>query len=194
MTRITSRIRKFKKDLKDNGITDGKIVKKYVLFGTPYIFEKNEEAYFNLKEEIADHFSISITNVVMTGSARLGFSIKPGKLWTHISSDSDIDIAIIHEGTFDRYWKDLFEFNVNITPRSTEEDTQFRKFLEYLFKGWIRPDLFPFNYQGKKEWFEFTRKLYNKYDNRKLSIGIFRNEYFFENYQISNIKTIRGGL
>lgn len=189
---ITKRIRKFKKDLRDKSISNIKIVRKYIHFGTPYIFEGNETLYYDLKEEIAEHFKISPSNVFMIGSAKLGFCLSVEKgLWRYINEESDIDMTIISEKLFDEIWKEIFEFNINITVRTEKEDKQYHEFLKYFFKGWIRPDKFPFNFAKKVEIQQLLNSLYNKYDNRKVSVGIFRNEYFFEMYHVSNINKIR---
>jgi len=64
--------------------------------------------------------------------------------------------------------------------------------LEYFFKGWIRPDKFPFDYKSRGDWSEFFKSIsYKKYDKRKISGAIFRDEFFFEQYHISNIKNLR---
>ena len=194
MNPVTYRIRKFKKDLRNEKISSNQIIRKYIYLGTPYVFEKNEDLYFDLKEEIAEYFKINPLRIIMVGSAKLGFSISPRKPWKHITNESDIDITIIDEKIFDEFWKELFEFNIERTPRTKGQNEKYKDFLDYLFKGWIRPDVFPFDYKRRIEWFNFLKSLYNKYDNRKVSAGIFRNEYFFENYQISNIKNISQGV
>lgn len=191
---VTNKINKFRKDLRDNQFSDLQIVRKYLCHGAPYIFEAHDELYLDLKDKVADFFKVSTLNVVIIGSSKLGFSIKPDQLWKHIHQESDIDIAIINEEVFDLYWKDLFELNVKIMARTEEEDRKHQSFKDYLFKGWLRPDLFPFEYSKKREWSVFTRSLYNVYDKRKISIGIFKSEYFFESYHKHNINNIRRNI
>ncbi|WP_010200224.1 hypothetical protein [Bacillus sp. m3-13] len=98
----------------------------------------------------------------MTGSAKLGFSIAPSKLWRHIdgdpNKDSDIDIVVISNEVFDYYWKSILEYNENTIPVSNSDGNHV-KFLEYFFKGWLRPDKFPYKYEGSDEWFEFFRSI-----------------------------------
>ena len=128
----------------------------------------------------------------MVGSAKLGFSIAPKKLWANFSEESDIDIVVISEQVFDDYWKELLNFNINVKARTEHEDKNFREFLEYFLKGWIRPDLFPFSYSQKDKWFDFFKTIsYGKYGNYKIAGAIFRNEYFFEEYHIRNITKLR---
>jgi predicted nucleotidyltransferase len=187
-------LERFKNDLRNQSLTDSEIVDRHILFGTPYIFKDEEDKYFSLKSVIANQFGVSHTNVIMVGSAKLGFSIAPKKLWTKIHDDSDIDMVIISEQLFDHYWKQLLEFNINLTYRNEQEDKKYREFLEYFFKGWLRPDKFPFNFPDKQAWFDFFKSIsYKEYDKRKITGAIYRNEYFFKKYHENNIKKLRIG-
>lgn len=189
---IENRKEQFKNELNDKQISDMTIIRKYLLHGTPFIYRENEDLYFEIKQHVADFFNISTTKVVMVGSAKLGFSIAPHKLWNNFSDESDIDIVVISEDVFDEYWKELLDFNINIEIRDKEEDKRYKKFLEYFLKGWLRPDLFPFEYDKKSAWFKFFKSIsYNKFGNYKVAGAIFRNEYFFELYHAMNIKKLR---
>jgi predicted nucleotidyltransferase len=189
---IEHRKANFKAELNNDLISDIAIIRKNLLHGNPLIFHENEEKYFFLKQKVANFFNVSTTKVVMVGSAKLGFSIAPKKLWNDFNDESDIDIVVISEDVFDEYWKELLDFNINTKARSEQEDINYREFLEYFLKGWIRPDLFPFNYPKKNEWFEFFKSIsYGKYGNFKIAGAIFRNEYFFESYHSRNINKLR---
>jgi len=190
---IESRKADFKKELSDELVADIAIIHKYLLHGTPILYKDKEDLYFELKQEIASFFKISPTNVVMVGSAKLGFSIAPHKLWNNFSEESDIDIVVISEDVFDEYWKELLDFNIKVKARSKEEDDRYRKFLEYFLKGWLRPDLFPFKYNKKSTWFDFFKSISygNKFGNYKVTGAIFRNQYFFEKYHSTNIQKLR---
>lgn len=189
---IEQRKKSFKTELNNDLISDVVIIRKNLLHGNPIIYNENEELYFFLKQKVANYFKVSTTKIVMVGSAKLGFSIAPKKLWNNFNDESDIDIVVISEQVFDNYWKELLNFNINVKARSEQEDKNFREFLEYFLKGWIRPDLFPFDYPKKNEWFEFFRSIsYGKYGNYKIAGAIFRNEYFFEQYHLRNISKLR---
>jgi hypothetical protein len=192
ISKIDQRIKNFKFSLQDNSINDEEIVQKYIIHGKPFILD--DDKYYSLKKIIADQFSIHFEHVRMIGSAKLGFSIVPSKLWKPFDDDSDLDMVIISEKQFDTFWIDLHQFNINLTVRSTGEEKKYRDFLEYFFKGWIRPDLFPFDYSGRKKWFDFFKSIsYDKFGERKITGAIFKNFYFFESYHIMNIKKIRLG-
>ncbi len=180
--------REFKNYLMDERNTVDRIMNKYLLFGVPYIYKDDENTYFELKEELSKHFAIQQTQIYIVGSSKLGFSISPYKRFKTIDDDSDIDIAIIDEKLFDKYWKDVYSINIGLLSRSEEDDRRYKKFVDYFFKGWVRPDFLP----GKmsKEWFEYFKGLYGKY-NRKVAVGIYRDNEFFMGYHRNNIKKIR---
>lgn len=189
-----NKITSFKAALGDSLMTDQVIVQKFITHGTPHLFEKQDDKYFDLKHDIANHFRERPENVHMVGSAKLGFSIAPQKLWKPFDAESDIDMVVISEKIFKQFWHDLYDFNIALTSRTHIEETNYIKFLKYFFKGWIRPDLFPFNYPYKKEWRLFFQSIsYNKYGPRKITCAIYYGLDFFEKYHIENIKKLRAG-
>lgn len=182
----------FLESLKDSKVTDEEIVEKYVQFGTPIIFKEDEHLYYSLKRDVANYFSASIDSVHVVGSSKLGFSIAPQKFLVDMHDDSDIDVAIIDSNLYDSLWEQLFEFNINLQVRNEREQRNYSKFLSYFFRGWLRPDLFPAKFNGTQAWFDFFRSIsYKQYDGRKINGAVYRNEYFFKQYHISNIHTLR---
>lgn len=192
---IKKRTDEFKSILTDKTIKDKDIVQRYIGYGDPFVFNNDQSKYFELKKIIADGFRIHPNEVTMVGSAKLGFSIAPNKLWAPFNDESDIDMAIISEKIFTDYWKDLYKFDINRTVRTTREQALFEKFLDYFFKGWLRPDLFPFSFNKRNAWFDFFTSIsYQKFGEQKIRCGLFRNNYFFENYHTININKIRQGV
>lgn len=191
MDEIDDLITEFKEKLNQD-FTEKDLIDRHLIFGTPYIFRDDEGIYFTLKDKIATNFGVSCSEIYMVGSAKLGFSISPKKMWRKIKDDSDIDMVIISEKLFDEFWVDLLDFRIELTSRSVGDDTNYKRFLEYFFKGWLRPDLFPFKYRNRNDWFNFFQSIsYKDYDKRKVTCAIFRNEHFFQKYHIQNIQNIR---
>lgn len=193
MSNIDDLIAEFKSDAANKGIPPVEIVRKYITFGVPYVFGENQYKYYGLKSKLAARFDVNPNHVHMVGSAKLGFSLAPYQLWKRFDDESDIDMVIISEPLFMKFWKELHEFNISTTPRTEAENTMYQKFLKYFFKGWLRPDLFPFNYPGKEEWFRFFQSVsYREYE-RKVTGAIYMNDYFFEYYHTLNIQSLRDG-
>ena len=187
----------FKGKLRNQAISDIEVVQGYITHGPAFVFKDNDEKYFQLKNTIAQNFELNPQEVIMIGSAKLGFSISPRKLWESFHDESDIDMVIISATIFDKFWKDLydFNFNINLTDRTEKEDKQYYRFLEYFFRGWLRPDVFPFLYSGRKEWEGFFKSIsYGEFgEQHKISGAVFRDWEFYEAYHTSNIREIRNG-
>ena len=191
---IDNRIKAFKAVLEGHEHEDV-IVQKYIVHGTPYIFKNDEDKYFDLKREIAANFSEHYNNIHMVGSAKLGFSIiAPNKLWKPFTIESDIDIVIVSTKLFEKLWGSVHEFNIGLTSRTKDEDDRYKRFLDYFFKGWIRPDLFPFEYSVKTDWFDFFKSIsYRKYGYQKITGALYHSFNFFEKYHTKNVAKLRIG-
>jgi len=184
----------FKTKLRDETVSDLVIVQGFITHGSPFVFGGDDEKYFKLKQTVSQNFDLNPQDVIMIGSAKLGFSISPLKRWQPFRDESDIDIVIISPDIFDKLWKELYDFNIKLRARTEEEDARYYKFLDYFFKGWLRPDLFPFSYTGRKEWFDFFKSIsYGEFGYYKITGAIFRSHYFYESYHIGNIREIRNG-
>lgn len=186
---------KFIKDINNENYDNRYIVQKYLCNGSSPIL--NDEQIFEIKFYIASKFNIHPNEVIITGSGKLGFSLAPDKLFKEFSENSDIDIAIISSNAFESFWNDLLDFNINIRSRNVKEEEDYRKFQDYFFRGWIRPDLFPFRYPKKKDWFDFFNDLTNKiyeYGEHKISAGIYKNFTTFELYNMKNIESIKNKI
>lgn len=192
---IEENLIKFKQDLSNNGFSNEYIVRKYLCNGSSPVL--TDETIFEIKHSIAEHFKIHPNEIILTGSGKLGFSIAPNKKYKHFNKDSDIDIAIISETLFDTFWRELLNFNINLTSRTARDQESYNKFRNYFFQGWIRPDLFPFQYEDKKMWFDFFRDLTYKfypYGEHKISAGIYKNFTAFEIYNTQNLKSLRQSM
>ncbi len=168
--------------------------RKYIIHGIPYVFELREEDFFDFRNRISKHFSIDYYQVYIVGSGKLGFSYLKG---TEFSYDSDIDVAIVSEELYDRYLKYIRKFQYDI-ERSREllvqnEYAEYIKFLKYMAKGWMRPDLLPAKINGidiKTGWFEFFKSIsYDKSEvgNYKVSGGVYKNYDYLEYYTVNSL-------
>ncbi len=183
----------FKIAIKEESNSFEKIIDKYLLFGTPYIFKDDENKFYELKNKIAEFLGVSQTNIFVIGSAKLGFSIAPQKRYQHFNEESDIDIAIIDANLFIRYWKILYKYNTDVRAESQYERRVYEQFLNYFFKGWLRPDKFPTGMREKQDWFDFFKSLQKEY-NHNIAAGIYYDIDMFNGYNKMNLETIRGEI
>ena len=175
---VKKRLGDFDQDL--NGLSSIQIVRKHIISGDCHILSRDQ--YFNLRSEVADYFGLHPNQVLVVGSAKLGFSIVPDKLYRPFFDGSDIDVVLVSSTLFDSVWKDVFNYE-----REVGDWPKYREFVDYLFQGWIRPDklprseMFPF---GKK-WWRFFQKVTNSrmYGDCKIAGALYKSYFFLENYQ-----------
>ena len=177
----------------DEDILD--FARKYIIHGTPYVFKEKEEDFFEFRNRIGKHFEVNYYQVYIVGSAKLGFSYMKGAEFNY---DSDIDVAIVSEELYDRYLKYFRKFQYDL-ERSKErlveiEYKNYIKFLRYMAKGWMRPDLLPMKLEGidlKTNWFNFFKMIsYDRSEvgNYKVSAGVYKNYNYLEYYTINSLK------
>jgi hypothetical protein len=95
---ILSRMNSFKQDLPKESAYS--IFLNYIVFGDCYAM--NGAKHLHLRDTVAEHFRmrnfhVYPNEVIIVGSAKLGFSIAPDKRYKPFSETSDIDIAIAEE-------------------------------------------------------------------------------------------------
>ncbi|WP_110692570.1 hypothetical protein [Salinicola halophyticus] len=172
-----------------------------ILHGTPYLFYEREEELYNFKERICQKFTIHHTEILLVGSAKLGFS--PIKK-THFSLDSDVDIAIVSEELWEKVFQMGMELeyarkNAQITFHN-EQLKKYHRFLKFMAIGWVRPDLIPQHLQMssfKNDWFEFFNSIsYGRSEagDYKVNAGIFRNHMYLEKYSTNSVKYMQQNI
>lgn len=171
-------IEEFKSDLLI--LSDEQIVRKHILNGSCHAL--NDDMHFKLKERICDHFNIEFNEVILVGSGKLGFSIKPNKRYHPFGDESDIDVAVVSTDLFTKIWQDAYSFKKSGVYWPKCDD-----FFQYLSEGWIRPDKLP-----TSEYFKFTEYWWGFFNGMtaskdfgpyKIRAGLYHSIYFMQEYQ-----------
>ena len=177
--RVKNRLDKFKADLFEQPLIQ--VVRKHIISGDCFIL--NSDLYFDLRSEVAEHFGLHPNEVLVVGSAKLGFSIVPEKRFRPFRRNkSDIDVALISSELFDQVSEDIYRYK-----QKAGDWTKYREYTDHLFQGWIRPDKFPrspvFRF-GKKWWDFFLAMTENlRYGDYKIRGALYKSYFFIENYQ-----------
>ncbi|MFM5760781.1 hypothetical protein [Aeromonas hydrophila] len=172
--------------------------RKHVMHGTPYVFNRRDEDFYEFRKKIANKFKIPFHEVYITGSAKLGFSPFKNKTFDY---DSDIDVALVSPSLFDTLMKDIAKYQMMIRQnrrvvQEKELDT-YHSFLEYVALGWIRPDKLPISFQMraiKDDWFDFFRSISNgksEVGNYPVNAGVFKSHQHLEDYILSGLKNLK---
>ncbi len=177
------------------------VVQKYLIDGSSYYFDKiqlgNE---FEFKKEIANILTVHIRDIVIVGSGKLGFSIKPddtvpdARLFLFKKFDelkkSDLDIAIVSSQLFDIEIQNLYTHTGWYRNFSWKQKNDFAK---YVLKGRFIVRFLPLDFQLSKEIETVQHKYKMKY-GRTVNIEIYKSWYFFETYHNNNVLSIKLNL
>lgn len=175
---VNEHINSFMEDLRN--LSSSQVVKKRIIFGDCVII--NTDYYHQLREKIGAKFKVHPNEVMVVGSAKLGFSIAPQKRYQPFGDKSDIDVAIVSSDLFDSFWKSVY--NLWSEKILWENELDFKK---YLFQGWIRPDKLPNskNFEQGANWWEFFRTLTSsgEFGPYKIRGAIYKDFDFLQGYQ-----------
>ena len=168
---------------------------------------------YKIRHDLAKSLDISINDVIIVGSAKLGFSLKTGEFNPFDSKFSmsrnprdlsDIDIAVINRRLYDTMAEQIFHLtrhfekkwineNWRMNAFNKEPDNLHKLYAVYLAKGWLRPDLFPSSYYDVAPWRLICDEWRSKL-KRKISLGFYSDWLYLKYYQMDNLQRLRDQL
>ena len=176
--KANKRLYEFQKDLTD--LSPIEMVRKYITSGECFIFSNDQ--YFDLRSKVACCFGLHPNEVLVVGSAKLGFSIAPDKMYNTFSTESDIDVALVSPKLFDEIWKSGYDYKY-----SGENWPKQNQFIKYLFRGWIRFDMLPESplIPLSEKWATLFEKMTSSgmFGSYRIAGGLYKSYFFLENYQ-----------
>ncbi len=177
--------------LKEN---TGGFVSKYILEPIPFIFANDISAWVEWKHTLASALDVDPRDIVLTGSAAVGWSLNPNKAFSQFHIGSDIDCAIISNYHFDVAWRYLRQQRVSwltLSPADREAIRIHQK--NFVFSGTIAANwilaLLPFaqKWQAGLDYMSTIAPTLN----RDVKLRIYKDFDALRYYQISNIERIR---
>jgi hypothetical protein len=145
-----------------------------------------------LRRSVAQMHGVAMRDVIITGSAKVGFTTvaKAARpIFSAFGDSSDIDVAIISRDLFLTFWRRTMELGED---QSWPHRKEFRR---YLSMGWIRPDKLPSgeDFPERKQWFEGFQELTasGEYGPYKITAGVYYDEAFWEKYACRALKQCR---
>lgn len=175
-----------------------RIVRKYIIHGIPFVFKDNPDLYYDFREQIANHWHVGFQEVLILDSGKLGYSYHKNSVF---SDESDIDVAIVNQSLFESFCLKIrnFQYRMDsgLETLTSYEKKEYNRFLSYMIKGWMRPDILPVKITGelsKDEWFSYFKSI--SYDNNlagnyKVSAGLFKSFDYMEYYYTNSIKNLK---
>jgi hypothetical protein len=113
-----------------------RLINGYLMTGTPWAFA-DYACYCDFLQALAERLGVHPRNLYLRGSCQIGFSIAPkAKVWTAMSENSDLDLAIVDEAYFTRFerevrwWEDrnpgeFLEGRASLAYLRRQQDRQF---------------------------------------------------------------------
>lgn len=180
---VVRRLTSFRGDLVVRTPTD--VVRRHIIAGSCYSFD--DDVHFALRDAVGRGVGIHPEDVVVVGSAKLGFSIAPEKQYRPFGETSDVDVALVSADLFDEIWREALQFDES--GGDWPAKAEFRK---YLFRGWIRPDKFPPSvlFPRATSWTDLFMGLTSSgdYGPYKINGGIYRSRFHLELYQERSVR------
>lgn len=121
------------------------VVRQHVFQGVPYAFRSKPSSMQRLTDHLCGKMTLNASNVVVVGSAKIGFSLSPDNFPRKFSPNSDIDVVIVSEPMFDEFWHSMLRWNYPRRHTLGGADWKWSKRRrEDLYWGWFTPDAIQF--------------------------------------------------
>jgi hypothetical protein len=164
---------------------------------------------YELRHLIADACESSIYDVVIVGSAKLGFSVKNSKFSefdsAHVArtgKKSDIDVAVINRRYFEKITDLIYEVSNHFDPEwirnewgtnwyNVQRDKNlYFEYVKYLARGWLRPDYLPSTVLKSVSWPTVCEDSGRMLD-RVISVAIYSDWRYLKHYHLDNLQSLR---
>ena len=164
---------------------------------TPFVFGRNQSSWIDWKHLLAHNIDIDARDVVLVGSAALGYSLSPNKAFRPFGAHSDFDCGIVSPYYFDVAWRYLRKLNVDwLTLPSKQKRAIDIHRKSHIFMGTIATNsmlsILPFG----REWqgaIDIIRRVDPTHD-RDVKLRIYKDYDALRYYHSANIEGIRDRL
>lgn len=168
----------------------------------PYVFDLDEPRWRRFRDNIAQNLGVLSTGIGVVGSARFGFSLKPGNNFRKFEDTSDIDLVVVSEEVFDDLWSRLLR---GVYPRPPAQiggwlrDRQKEVYTGWLTPTAIRPDLRIYGQRVKPIleishlWFSALKRASSNIEksHEKINARLYRSWLHAELYHLHSIKSLK---
>ena len=172
-------------------------VSHFIFEAIPFAFQGDLDAWIDWKTMLAESLEVDPYDIVLTGSAAIGFSLNPTKNFKRFDDKSDFDCGVVSQYHFEAAWRYLRQLRpswLTLSNPSKRAIEMHRK--NYVFAGAIATDsilgLLPFGL----EWQTVLDKMSSvpPAQNRDVKLRIYRDYDALRVYQAYNIERLRNSL
>lgn len=172
-------------------------VSHYIFEPIPFAFSSDMEAWVSWKTLLARGLEVDPHDIVLTGSAAIGFSLNPRKNFAAFSTASDIDCGVISPYHFDIAWRHLRQLRpswLSLPNASRRAIEMHRK--NYVFTGTIATDsilpILPFGAVWQSALATMAEQ--PPTEGRDVKLRIYKDYDALRQYQALNITNLQATL
>lgn len=171
------------------------IYDEFFISGTVWLFEKLfKDSWFDkynqFKKYIAKRLNVHYNNIGIAGSAKLGFSLNPKKNFKDFDESSDVDIIIVSEKLFNKFWTEYLKDSYNPTTQIDNiKAISFCVFRKYMRLDCFRKNAYYDEWKKTTEGFEKDIQLFYNINN-DIHYRIFESWDSVKAYYKSSIEQI----
>jgi hypothetical protein len=115
--------------------TASDVVDRYILSGPSFVFRQNYRAEERLIRHLGTALSTPEEDVIIVGSAKVGFSLDPNAFPRAFSDDSDLDVAIVSPQSFEAAWRAALEWSYEVSENTDREQAWLKDLRRGVFRG-----------------------------------------------------------
>ncbi len=184
------------------------LIQQHIFSGVPFVFRQRPLDSNTLVRHLRSHLPLNDDDVIIVGSAKIGFSLGPDTFPRQFSDDSDIDVAVANQELFDMIWTTMLKWNY---PRRNQLDgidlKWVRKRMTELYWGWFRPETFRFDGLSLRtmlnplrdvstQWFNAFQSLshYPEFSRRTIEGRLYRSWDKALLYHVEGLRQIKESL
>ena len=105
----------------------------------PFAFDPRPETWETFREELVARLGIARSDIRIVGSARFGFSLKPGRNFSTFTDRSDIDVVVVNQTLFDNLWFALLQAAYPRPPITEKLGGWLQRRRSEIYTGWLTP-------------------------------------------------------
>jgi hypothetical protein len=159
---------------------------------TSFALDRKHDTEFEIKSAVANRYGVPFRSVVFAGSAQLGFS--PQKDTLFVQGQSDLDVAVVDSGLFQRFWQIIWRVTLAFNDESRFKKGHAAKLRDQILRrGMILIDHMPWCPERTDE-VSFMDDLGREHRSQfgRVSLAVYVNEYAFCWKQASVLSSILG--
>lgn len=163
----------------------------------PFLFGDSWEAYRRWKLEVAAAINVDPSEVVLIGSAAVGFSLDPFKNLPAMHAGSDVDVAVISDKHFSEAWHYLRTVDLTLgTLTARQKYAVLEHQQKYVYWGCIATDRLLAVLPFAKEWLaaRSTLSARQPISDRTLNFRIYKDFRALRSYQLRGLNKLRTAL